>query len=115
MEKASANMKDAIWLNNFTRSFFSGFIAGTVAKTCGHPLDTIKTRIQITGSRLTLPQHFARIIEREGLTGLFKGVTSPVLGTAPLLATMFATNDLAKRTIKDKNYSEGMKEFIPGC
>lgn len=115
MEKASPNMKDAIWFNNFTRSFISGFISGAVAKTWGHPLDTIKTRIQITGSQLTLPQHFTRIIEREGFTGLFKGVTSPVLGTAPLLATMFATNDLAKRTIKDTNFSDGMKEFIPGC
>lgn len=115
MEKSSSNSVHDKRVQSFYNSFASGFVAGAVAKFCGHPLDTVKTRIQVSGSRLGLHQQFTRILQTEGLCGLYKGVTSPVVGNAPLLAMFFAANEMAKNAISHLNLSQGMMEFIPGC
>lgn len=100
---------------HFGKSFFSAFISSGIAKYAGHPLDTIKTRIQITGNKVSLRGHFSSILQREGLYGFYKGASSPVLGTAPIMATLFASNDMAKRVLKDTSLPQNLKEFLPGC
>jgi solute carrier family 25 carnitine/acylcarnitine transporter 20/29 len=48
--------------------------------TVGHPFDTIKVRLQTTGS-FNSPLHCVReTILREGVNGLYKGVTPPLVG-----------------------------------
>lgn len=115
MEDKHYNFERKLGLSNLTWSFTSGFVAGVMSKYFGHPLDTIKIRIQISGSQNTLKHHFSRIIRREGFSGLFKGVVSPVMGYAPMLAVLFSTNDFVKRTLEDKNMNKTLKEFLPGC
>ena len=62
-------------------SLLSGSIAGIVADVATHPLGTVKTRLQVQGasaSSLTryggVAQGLTRILSREGVGALYKGV-----------------------------------------
>jgi len=98
----------------FGKSFASGFISSSFAKYLGHPLDTIKVRIQVSGDQLKLHRHFSNIFQKEGIRGFYKGAVSPVLGTAPVIASLFAINDFAKRTLKDAPMPLFFREALPG-
>lgn len=110
----SKTTKTPSLLEKFGKSFVSGFISSGIAKYAGHPLDTIKTRIQVTGDKVKLRHHFTKIYASEGIGGFFKGAISPVVGTAPIMATLFATNDLSKRLLSKTNLPKIIKEFLPG-
>lgn len=69
----------------------SGASAGAVQTGLWHPLDLLKTRLQVQGSRVnasglpayrSLPDAFATIIRLEGAAGFFRGVTPNVVGSA---------------------------------
>ena len=80
----------------FAKSFTSGFISGGLSKYIGHPLDTIKVRIQVSGDQTALHRHFSKIFYKEVVRGFYKGAISPVVGTAPVTASLFAVNDFSK-------------------
>lgn len=71
--------------------------------------------MQLSSKDKSVKQSVNKIIEKEGYSGLYKGAVSPVIGTAPIVATLFATNDFSKRTIKQYNLNQFLKEFLPGC
>ena len=69
--------------------FYSSFIAGSFQTLFGHPLDTIKTRIQLknkSGAYLT-----KELFKNEGILGLYKGATFPLLGGCLLNGILFST------------------------
>jgi solute carrier family 25 carnitine/acylcarnitine transporter 20/29 len=67
--------------------FMSGSISGACGILIGHPLDTIKCRMQINHSDYsnTLSASY-RIIKEEKLWGLFKGCLSPTIFAIPINA-----------------------------
>ncbi|KAI0736254.1 S-adenosylmethionine transporter [Fomitopsis betulina] len=73
----------------FVQSLAAGGLAGTAVDLLFFPIDTIKTRLQSS-------QGFARA---GGLHGIYKGVGSVVVGSAPGAAVFFCTYDTLKRTI----------------
>ncbi|KAH9220927.1 mitochondrial carrier domain-containing protein [Leptodontidium sp. 2 PMI_412] len=69
-----------------SQSNYKGFVAGVfsgVAKlTVGHPFDTIKVRLQTSDStRFSGPlQCLLQTVQKEGVAGLYKGATPPLVG-----------------------------------
>ncbi|KAG8852665.1 S-adenosylmethionine transporter [Serendipita sp. 411] len=74
----------------FTDSLIAGGVAGTSVDLLFFPIDTLKTRLQSS-------QGF---IKAGGFKGVYKGVGSVALGSAPGAAAFFTTYDTLKKTIK---------------
>ena len=71
----------------------------------GHPFDTLKVRLQTQD--MARPMYSGMVdcarktIQGEGFGGLYKGVTSPLLGQMMFRASMFSTFAAAKRGLAD--------------
>ncbi len=72
---------------NWMIDFLSGSISGAFGVIIGHPLDTIKCRMQIDPSSYSSMFNASlRIVKEEKLLGLFKGCLSPTLFAIPQTA-----------------------------
>lgn len=75
-------------------ALFTGGIYGASHTISGHPLDTIKSKMQISGGEFKNANAFttARIImEREGLVGFFRGVVPPLWGSVVYRGIMMSS------------------------
>ncbi|KAI0770026.1 S-adenosylmethionine transporter [Fomes fomentarius] len=73
----------------FYQSLVAGGVAGTAVDLLFFPIDTVKTRLQSS-------QGFIRA---GGFKGVYKGIGSVVVGSAPGAAVFFCTYDTLKKTI----------------
>ena len=86
------------------KHFASGICAGVAGVVIGHPFDTVKVRLQTQRPAAcgTLPYRgtvhaFARIVSEEGPRGLFRGLSSPVVGDASTNSLVFGVYGAAQR------------------
>ncbi|XP_041092945.1 mitochondrial carnitine/acylcarnitine carrier protein-like isoform X2 [Polyodon spathula] len=87
------------------KNFFAGGVGGVCLILAGHPLDTIKVRLQIQPK--AAPNQavlysgtidcFRKTVAREGLRGLYKGMGAPLAGVTPMTAISFFGFGLGKR------------------
>jgi solute carrier family 25 iron transporter 28/37 len=80
----------------------AGAVAGMGEHMVMYPVDTIKTRMQaLAHPGMQLDKSLARAIKsarhREGVRGLYKGVTAVALGAGPSHALYFASYEAAKQ------------------
>ncbi|EIN13006.1 mitochondrial carrier [Punctularia strigosozonata HHB-11173 SS5] len=80
----------------------AGGAAGTAVDLLFFPIDTIKTRLQSS-------QGFVRA---GGFKGIYKGVGSVVVGSAPGAAAFFSTYDTLKRTLPFPEHLAPVKHII---
>jgi len=99
------------------KNFLAGGFGGVCLVVAGHPLDTIKVRLQ------TQPQAppgkpavysgtwdcFTKIIKNEGFRGLYKGMGAPIIGVAPIFALSFFGYGLGKQMVASK--TQGNEEL----
>lgn len=85
--------------------FLSGGFGGICTIVTGHPLDTIKVRLQ------TMPKPgpnesalykgtfdcLTKTVSKEGFLGLYKGMAAPLIGVAPIFAMSFLGYGLGKK------------------
>ncbi|KAI5247743.1 hypothetical protein E4T43_01851 [Aureobasidium subglaciale] len=71
----------------YLRSLLAGAVAGTTVDTSLYPLDTLKTRLQSSNGFLAAG----------GFRGVYAGVGSAIVGSAPGAALFFVTYDAIKR------------------
>ncbi|XP_054742366.1 congested-like trachea protein isoform X2 [Anastrepha obliqua] len=91
--------------SNPFKAFLSGGFGGICNVLTGHPLDTIKVRLQTMprpapGEAPLYKGTFdcaAKTIRNEGVKGLYKGMTAPLTGVAPIFALCFTGYALGKR------------------
>ena len=90
------------------KNFVSGGFGGVCTVLCGHPLDTIKVRLQ------TMPKPSPgqpplysgtfdcakKTLAHEGVRGLYKGMAAPLAGVTPIFAVSFFGFDLGKNIIR---------------
>ncbi|XP_026756082.1 congested-like trachea protein [Galleria mellonella] len=88
--------------------FLSGGFGGVCTVLAGHPMDTIKVRLQT----MPIPKPgevalyggtwdcFRKTIQKEGFRGLYKGMSAPLTGVAPIFAISFLGFGLGKKLIK---------------
>lgn len=88
----------------FIYQFAAGAVAGISEILVMYPLDVVKTRMQLqvgkaSGATAGQEQYsgvidcLKKIVQKEGASRLYKGISSPVLMEAPKRATKFACND----------------------
>ncbi|XP_021446927.1 solute carrier family 25 member 45 isoform X1 [Oncorhynchus mykiss] len=71
--------------------FIAGCISGAVGLAFGHPMDTVKVRLQTQVKYKGICDCVARTYTREGIPGFFKGMTFPVLTTGITNAVVFGS------------------------
>ncbi|XP_033987786.1 mitochondrial carnitine/acylcarnitine carrier protein [Trematomus bernacchii] len=87
------------------KNFVAGGVAGACLLLAGHPLDTIKVRLQ-TQPKAPCAQYvlyrgtydcFRKTVTKEGVLGLYKGMGAPLAGVAPMMAISFFGVGLGKQ------------------
>ncbi|KAK4544980.1 hypothetical protein LTR36_003885 [Oleoguttula mirabilis] len=79
----------------YLRSLLAGGIAGTTVDTSLYPLDTLKTRLQSS----------AGFWASGGFRGVYNGIGSAVVGSAPGAALFFVTYESVKRHLASRQLS----------
>ena len=85
------------------RNFIGGYFSGMALVMAGHPFDTIKVRLQTEGKggKFSGPLNCLRVtIQKEGLRGLYKGVTPPLLATGVVNSCLFGLQGLSIHHLK---------------
>lgn len=79
-----------------------GALSGILATLVTFPMDTIRRRMQIQSlhvppeQRLTSYQQLNKLVTREGLFSLYRGLTPEILKVIPMVGTMFTVYEFAK-------------------
>uniref|UniRef100_A0A3P8QR75 Solute carrier family 25 member 20 n=1 Tax=Astatotilapia calliptera TaxID=8154 RepID=A0A3P8QR75_ASTCA len=87
------------------KNFFAGGFGGVCLVFAGHPLDTIKVRLQTQpkpkpGESLLYAgtiDCFKKTLAKEGIKGLYKGMAAPIIGVTPMFAVCFFGFGLGKK------------------
>ncbi|XP_071784074.1 mitochondrial carnitine/acylcarnitine carrier protein-like isoform X1 [Asterias amurensis] len=87
------------------KNFIAGGFGGVCLVVAGHPLDTIKVRLQTQPSVATGATPLYRgtwdcakkTVSKEGFFGLYKGMFAPILGVTPMYATCFLGFSIGKK------------------
>ncbi|VDM01699.1 unnamed protein product [Schistocephalus solidus] len=104
------------------KSFLAGGFGGMCTVATGHPLDTIKVRLQTMPHPLPggSPLYHGtidcarKIVINEGFRGLYKGMGAPLLGVTPMFAVCFFGFNLGKELFS-KNPDPNTRSFVPAC
>lgn len=87
----------------------AGTIGGVAGIITGHPLDTIKVRLQTqvtpknVGVIANMVQCSTRIFKHEGSRGFYKGMLSPIVSNAPINAVIFGAYGQVSRYLQDQS------------
>ncbi|XP_038061658.1 mitochondrial carnitine/acylcarnitine carrier protein-like [Patiria miniata] len=87
------------------KNFLAGGFGGVCLVVAGHPLDTIKVRLQTqpTPAPGAAPLYAGtwdcakKTVTKEGFFGLYKGMFAPILGVTPMYATCFLGFSIGKK------------------
>jgi len=81
--------------NQLEKDLLAGSLAGVIIVLSGHPLDTIKVRMQMLHQGFI--KTFVNLVKSEGVLALYKGVKSPLYSTPVLSSLTFAAYESATR------------------
>ncbi|XP_077371462.1 mitochondrial carnitine/acylcarnitine carrier protein-like isoform X1 [Festucalex cinctus] len=108
------------------KNFVAGGVGGACLLLAGHPLDTIKVRLQTQPKASSLSSYvvytgtfdcFRKTISKEGILGLYKGMGAPLVGVAPMMAISFFGFGLGKQ-LQQTDPSQELTHaqiFLSGC
>ena len=85
------------------KGFVAGVFSGVAKLTVGHPFDTIKVRMQTTDTtRFKGPLDCVmQTVRREGVRGLYKGATPPLVGWMCMDSIMMGSLNVYRRVMAD--------------
>ncbi|KAI1764156.1 mitochondrial carrier [Hypoxylon sp. FL1150] len=85
------------------KGFVAGVFSGIAKLSVGHPFDTIKVRLQTTdATRFRGPlQCLAQTVRHEGLRGLYKGATPPLVGWMFMDSVMLGSLTVYRRLLAE--------------
>ncbi|KAJ8266414.1 hypothetical protein GJAV_G00130160 [Gymnothorax javanicus] len=86
--------------------FVAGWISGAVGLAVGHPLDTVKVRLQTLTRYKGIVDCVSRIYVHEGIPGFFKGMSFPVLSISISNAVIFASYNKALDFFTHSHYAQ---------
>merc|ERR1712137_202438 len=81
------------------KDFVAGGVGGIMQLIVGHPLDTMKVKMQTT-EMTGLGEVARHIMTQDGLKGFYRGVASPFLGFTALNAVLFSSYGAATRMVR---------------
>lgn len=86
------NEARAVWWKEGLAALFSGALYGVSNAVVGHPLDTVKTKMQVVkdykGQNMT--NSVKLLYKLEGVKGFFRGIIPPILGGSLFRSAQFA-------------------------
>ncbi|CCG83516.1 Putative uncharacterized protein [Taphrina deformans PYCC 5710] len=84
------------------KSFVSGGFGGICCVLVGHPFDLIKVRMQTAekGVYTGTLDVVKKILAKNGPTGLYAGVSAPLIGVTPIFAISFLGYDMGKGIVR---------------
>ncbi|KAJ3586525.1 hypothetical protein NHX12_012922 [Muraenolepis orangiensis] len=103
------------------KNFVAGGAAGACLLFAGHPLDTIKVRLQTqpkaSSHQLLLYRGTYDCFHKTGVLGLYKGMGAPLAGVAPMMAISFFGFGLGKQIQQGKSDKalRPVQIFLSGC
>ncbi|KAI0528229.1 carrier protein YMC2 [Xylaria bambusicola] len=85
------------------KGFVAGVFSGIAKLSVGHPFDTIKVRLQTTdATRFSGPlQCVAQTLRHEGVRGLYKGATPPLVGWIFMDSLMLGSLTIYRRLLAE--------------
>ncbi|KAI1081309.1 mitochondrial carrier [Whalleya microplaca] len=85
------------------RGFVAGVFSGIAKLTVGHPFDTVKVRLQTTDTtRFSGPlQCVVQTLRHEGVRGLYKGATPPLVGWMFMDSVMLGSLTVYRRLLAE--------------
>lgn len=89
----------------FQLTLMCGAASGILSTVVTFPFDTIRRRMQIQNlhipmeQRLTGRQQIVSLITKEGLGGIYRGLTPELLKVVPMVGTMFVVYEFAKEQL----------------
>ncbi|KAJ3195588.1 hypothetical protein HK101_011731 [Irineochytrium annulatum] len=85
-----------------------GSLGGMAQVAVGHPLDTVKVRLQLDGSsRFKGPfDCVMQTVRNEGVLGLYKGMASPLIGMGFINAILFSAYGWFKEVLRDPKQAD---------
>lgn len=89
------------------KSFLSGGVGGICTVIVGHPFDLIKVKMQTGGASASSSVFglFRQTLAKEGLFGLYRGVSAPLIAISPIFAVSFWGYDMGKRVVEKTDFS----------
>mmetsp|Transcript_36062 Transcript_36062/g.36746 ORF Transcript_36062/g.36746 Transcript_36062/m.36746 type:complete len:298 (-) Transcript_36062:38-931(-) len=95
--------------------FVAGSVAGCVSIFTGHPIDTVKVRMQSSSAYTSGIQCARNIIANEGFYVLYRGLLPPLLTSAVVSAAVFTTYGYTLEIMKGRKESASYFDmFIAG-
>ncbi|KAK0373387.1 hypothetical protein CPAR01_15442 [Colletotrichum paranaense] len=97
------------------KGFVAGVFSGIAKLTVGHPFDTIKVRLQTTdASRFSGPlQCVGQTLRNEGIPGLYKGATPPLVGWMFMDSVMLGSLTVYRRLVAERLFRVGAVDNLP--
>jgi len=93
MANRSSTQGSPTLLTPFTKSLLAGGLAGTTVDLSLYPIDTLKTRLQASSG----------FFSSGGFRGVYRGVGSALVGSAPGAALFFVVYDSTKRALRSSS------------
>ena len=88
------------------KSFFSGGVGGILCVCVGHPLDLVKVRMQTGDGSHTVTSMLKNTFAKDGVRGLYRGVSAPLVAIAPIFAVSFWGYDMGTRFVRWSDKSD---------
>uniref|UniRef100_A0A3Q1IX10 Uncharacterized protein n=1 Tax=Anabas testudineus TaxID=64144 RepID=A0A3Q1IX10_ANATE len=86
--------------------FIAGSISGAVGLAVGHPLDTVKVRLQAQSEYKGIFHCVAKTYSNEGVRGFFRGMAFPVLTTGIINSVVFGSYSNALDYLTQSRHSD---------
>lgn len=105
-------------MSNGLCEILCGSAAGAAGKIFEYPFDTSKVKVQTQDH--VHPRYRGAIdcliktFREEGLRGLYRGVSTPIVAAAAENATLFFTFDTSMRALRNSGMGETAKAFVSG-
>ncbi|KAK6032271.1 2-oxodicarboxylate carrier 2 domain protein [Ostertagia ostertagi] len=96
------------------RQFAAGGSAGLVEVCLMHPLDLIKTRLQVAQHDRGMMDCVRKTFKNEGFLGFYKGILPPILAETPKRATKFFTFEQYKKMFSHPHVSPAISLSMAG-
>ena len=105
----SSGLENPLRLLPTHNPIFNAGVASAVSNICGtttsHPLDTIRVRMQLERRKVSATHMLKNTIRLEGIKGLYKGLSQPLMGAVPVKAIGFTATDYIKKELR-KSYPQ---------
>ncbi|RDA85812.1 hypothetical protein CP532_5758 [Ophiocordyceps camponoti-leonardi (nom. inval.)] len=101
---ASSSAADTASARSNYKGFVAGIFSGAAKLSVGHPFDTVKVRLQTTTtSRFSGPlQCLVETVRHEGVAGLYKGATPPLVGWMVMDSLMLGSLTVYRRLLAQR-------------